>query len=222
MGITIFVFLLQLGSKMLWGYDLPAALGLKENSLIQSGQLWRLFTPMFLHSTTLILHIVFNMYALYAFGTGLEPHYGHARFLALYLLSGFTGNVLSLLLSPAPSLGASTAVFGLLGAEGIFLYHNRRILGPRAQRALTNVIVVALINLMLGFSSGFVDNWGHIGGLVGGALLAWFGGPILDVQGVPPDLELVDRRSHAAFLRAALGVGLLFSVLATTTFFINK
>jgi rhomboid protease GluP len=109
------------------GFDVPAALGMKVNELIIHGQIWRLITPVLLHGS--ILHLGFNMYALYILGPGLERFYGHWRFLTLYLLAGFAGNVMSFIFSPNPSLGASTAIFGLLGAQGVFLYHNRGIYG---------------------------------------------------------------------------------------------
>ena len=85
-------------------------LGAKVNELILAGQVWRLITPILLHAS--ILHIGFNMYALFVIGPQLERFYGHGRFLLLYLIAGFTGNVLSFVLSPNPSLGASTSVLG--------------------------------------------------------------------------------------------------------------
>ena len=217
MGITILVFLLQLGTKYLFGYDLPAALGLKENSLIAQGQYWRLITPLFLHSTSLLLHIVFNMYALYAFGPSLERYYGHGRFIILYFLAGFTGNVLSFMFSSAASLGASAAIFGLVAAEAVFLYRNRKLLGNRVQSALINLLVIVVLNLFLGLSSGFVDNWGHIGGLIGGALFAWFGGPVMEVEGIYPSYQIVDKRSMNQSLLAAATIVVVFAALVGIT-----
>ena len=216
LGLTILVFLAQLLSENILGIDVPAALGVKSNEAILQGQFWRLFTPMLLHGS--ILHLGFNMYALYALGPTLESYYGHARYLALYLLSGFAGNVISFLFSPNPSLGASTAIFGLLGAEGVFLYRNRSLFGASARTALTNVVTIAAINLVLGLSPG-IDNWGHVGGLVGGTLFAWFGGPVLQVSGYSPQLELTDTRQTSSVVLAGLGVVLLFAVLAALKIF---
>lgn len=215
MGITIFIFILQTVSPYVFNSrDLPALLGMKVNELILLGQYWRLFTPMFLHGS--ILHILFNMYALYIFGPGLERHYGHWRFLLLYVISGYAGNVMSFIFSVNPSLGSSTAIFGLLGAEGVLLYRNRGVFGGNAQRALGNIILIAVINLFIGLSPG-IDNWGHIGGLMGGALFAWFGGPLLQVEGYYPPYHLVDQRGQRAALLAALGVGFLFTALVVLT-----
>jgi rhomboid protease GluP len=209
--VTAAVYLLQLLTQYLTGVDIPEALGVKANELIVQGQLWRLFTPMFLHGS--ILHIAFNMYALYAIGPGLERYYGRYRYLALYILSGFTGNVLSFLISSQPSLGASTAIFGLLGAEGVFLYQNRQIFGPMAQRSLINVIMIAAVNLLIGLSPG-IDNWGHVGGLIGGSLYAWLAGPRFRVEMGPYQPVLVDEHDSGDALRAGLGVGGIFAILA--------
>jgi len=211
LGLTVLVYLLQQLTLFLTGVDYPEALGVKFNDLILQGQVWRLFTPMLLHGS--ILHIGFNMYALYAIGPGLERYYGRVRYLLLYILAGFAGNVASFLISPNPSLGASTAIFGLLGAEGVFLYQNRQLFGPAAKRSLINVITIAGINLLIGLSPG-IDNWGHVGGLVGGALFAWFAGPRFRVEPGLYQPTLVDEHDSGDTLRAALSVGALFAVLA--------
>jgi rhomboid protease GluP len=207
-----------MASQTMLGGDLVASLGLKDNQLIAQGQFWRLFTPMLLHGS--ILHIGFNMYALYIFGPGLERYFGHGRFLTLYVLSGFAGNVASFMFSSAPSLGSSTAIFGLLGAEGVFLYRNREVLGGIARRALNNIILIAAINLFIGLSPG-IDNWGHLGGLIGGTLFAWFGGPILSVEGVFPSLSVVDKRETRDVVLSALMVSMAFVFLTALTLYLR-
>ena len=212
LAISVLVYVLQMATEtFLVGADLPAMWGMKVNELIIVGQFWRLITPMFLHGS--ILHIAFNMYALLAFGPGLERYYGRWRYLALYFVSGFAGNVFSFLFSSAPSLGSSTAIFGLLAAEGVFLYQNRKLFGKGAQRALINLITIALVNLFIGLSPG-IDNWGHIGGMVGGILFAWFAGPLLTVEQSSFNYNLVDQRRSGAALSAGAGVALLFAILA--------
>jgi rhomboid protease GluP len=209
--LTIAVYLLQQLTLYLTGIDYPEALGVKFNDLIVQGEVWRLFTPMLLHGS--ILHIAFNMYALYAIGPGLERYYGRGRYLLLYILAGFAGNVASFLISPQPSLGASTAIFGLLGAEGVFLYQNRQLFGPAAKRSLVNVIMIAAVNLLIGLSPG-IDNWGHVGGLVGGSLFAWLAGPRFRVEPGLFQPTLVDEHGSGDALRAGLSVGAIFAVLA--------
>lgn len=211
LGICVVVYLVQLATQQWLGYDWPLVMGVKWNERIVRGELWRLFTPMFLHGS--IYHILFNMYALANIGPGLERHYGHRRFLALFVLGGFAGNVVSFLLSSVPSLGSSTAIFGLLGAEGVLLYHNKRMFGGMAQRALSNVIMIAVINLVIGLSPG-IDNWGHIGGLIGGTLFAWLGGPRLQLEGIFPTLAITDRREMREVWLAGFVVGGIFTFLA--------
>ncbi len=211
MGITIFVYVLQMASQFFLQTDIPVALGAKVNSLIRAGQLWRLITPVLLHGG--LLHIGFNMYALLIFGPGLERHFGYWRFLLLYLLTGFSGNVLSFLLSSGYSIGASTSIFGLVAAEGIFIYQNRKLFGDQVKRMIGNIIFIVVINLMLGLSPG-IDNWGHIGGLLGGLMFTWFGGPHWEVEGIYPLLQLKDKRGLQEIVLGSAVVVVVFGALA--------
>lgn len=210
-AITIIVFLIQAATDFFLGVDLPVAYGVKYNPYIDSGQLWRLITPVLLHGN--IMHIGFNMYAVYIIGRGLESFYGHGRYLLLYLLGGFTGTTLSYLLTANPSLGASTATFGLLLAYGVLGYRNRKVFGEQSRRIVSNVVQVALINIVLGLSPG-IDNWGHIGGAIGGGLLAWFGGPQLDFRIRGEEAHIEDQQSQSNFLIALFAVFALFAALA--------
>lgn len=213
LGITILVYLLQLGTDFLRGYDVLAALGAKNNEAIRAGQLWRLITPILLHGPP--WHIGFNMYALYALGRGLERRMGHGRFLLLYLLAGFAGNVFSFLITPDSSVGASTSIFGLIAAEGVFLFQNRRLFGKESRQAMNNVVFVILLNLFIGFTnSGLIDNWGHIGGLLGGAAYTWFAGPLWKVVGNYPDLRLADQREFRDIILGTSIVLVIFGGLA--------
>ncbi len=211
MALTILVFGVQYLSQSLSAnhYDWPYLLGAKINELILTGQVWRLITPVLLHAS--ILHIGFNMYALFIIGPQLERFYGHKRFLLLYLIAGFTGNVLSFVLSPNPSLGASTSVFGLVAAEAVFIYTNRKLFGERARGMLVNLGVVILVNLALGLQPG-IDNWGHLGGLAGGLIFAWFAGPVFKMSIATDALnyQLVDSRAKKEVLWGAMLSGGLF------------
>ncbi len=211
LGLTVLAYLLQLLSKFLLGYDLLLDWGVKANDAIQAGQWWRFFTPMLLHGS--ILHIGFNMYALLSFGSGLERHYGHGRFLLLYLLSGFAAGVFSFLLTQEYSIGASGAIFGLIGAEGVFLYQNRRLFGDQVKAQINNIIVIVAVNLFLGLSPG-IDNWAHIGGLLGGLIFAWFAGPYWNIAGLFPNFFLEDQREPHQVILGALVVCFLFGALA--------
>ena len=205
-AITVGIYLLQQVS------DLPVILFIKSNPLIRAGQVWRLLTPMLLHGS--LPHIAFNMYALLSFGTGLERHFGHGRFLLLYLLGAFAGNVASFLQTDANSLGASTAIFGLLGAEAIFLIQNRKVFPGQFRSAIGNIIFIAAINLFIIGSLPGIDNWGHIGGLIGGVMFTLFAGPKWEVEGIYPSYYLTDKRPFNAVIVGAAAVVLIFGGLA--------
>ena len=217
--LTVFIFLLQTVGELVFQTDILVLYGAKINQKIFQGELWRLFTPMLLHGS--ILHIGFNMYALHILGPRLERYYGHWRFLMLYLLSGFGGNVFSMLFTDAPSLGSSTAIFGLVGAQGMFYYHNRKIFGPAVRQALNGIITIAIVNLIIGLSPG-IDNWGHIGGLIGGVIFAWLAGPLLEVKEMYPILVLDDQRGTSEVLQGAVIVAVFFGVLTVGAIYLMR
>ena len=145
-----------------------------ESWLIASGEYWRLFSAMFLHSG--LIHLGFNVIGLLIFGQQLEKLYGHARFLVIYILGGLAGSVTSYAFNLSASqyaigVGASGAVFGTLGAlTAFFLWHRSR-LGEAGRQTLTGLVVLAAINLAVGFIMPGIDNFAHIGGFAGGFLL---------------------------------------------------
>lgn len=210
-GITVLVYIGQMIGETFLGGDIVAYYGMKINEFIRAGELWRLFTPMLLHGS--LLHIGFNMYALNVLGPELEKQMGHIRFLLLYVVAGFAGNVFSLIFSTAPSLGASTSIFGLLAAQGVFVYQNREIIGSRAQAVLRSILTIAGINFFIGLSPG-IDNWGHLGGFIGGAMFMWLAGPLLTAESTFPVIRLRDTREDPDGFRALLSVGLIFVLLA--------
>jgi membrane associated rhomboid family serine protease len=151
--------------------ELIYGFGRQDNLAIAQGEVWRLFTSMFLHSLGLLLHIVFNMYALYLFGPPLEREVGSAPFAALYLASGLAGGALFYLLVPhGQAVGASGAIFGLFGAWLVASFKNRHTFQGRAN--LNALLVLLAINGLISFMPGIA--WqAHLGGLVaGGAIVA--------------------------------------------------
>jgi membrane associated rhomboid family serine protease len=137
--------------------------------LVDAGEWWRLFTTMFLHAS--ILHILFNMYALWLFGPVLERRFGSASFSALYLAAGIAGGTLYQLVGPeAWAVGASGAIFGLFGALLAASYRQRH---TRAGALVFRQLAILLaINLLLAFLPGSNIAWqAHIGGLTAGALI---------------------------------------------------
>ena len=212
LGITVLVYLLQMGSEILLGYDLVAMYGMKSNIMITAGEYWRLITPILLHAN--MLHIGFNMYGLYLYGPEMERVMGHWQFLALYLVSGFTGVAASFALTDANSLGASTSVVGLLAAFGMMAYLNQEAFGENARRVVQGVLRIGFINLLIGLSSPGIDNWGHLGGLLGGVMIIWVGGPVFKVRETDSEVHIENQRGNMQFV---LGLGLTLLVFGAIT-----
>jgi rhomboid protease GluP len=153
------------------------AFGAKTNRLLQSGEWFRLITPIFIHAG--LLHLLLNSYALWVVGTQVEKLYGSARFLLIYLLSGiggvagsYYGQIYMQKPLDMPSVGASGAIFGLFGVLAVVGFRYRREMPPAIRRAMTaGVLPVIAVNLFIGFSIPFIDNSAHIGGLLTGAAL---------------------------------------------------
>ncbi|MED4730424.1 rhomboid family intramembrane serine protease [Aneurinibacillus migulanus] len=166
LAIIIAIFILM---ELSGGSQDPRVLllfGAKFNPLILAGEWWRFVTPMFLHIG--FMHILFNGVALYSLGTLTEQIYGSVRFFLVYMISGISGVVGSFAFSENISAGASGAIFGLFGAMLYFGTQNKELF---FQTLGTNILVVLGINLVIGFlSPGIIDNYAHLGGLVGGFL----------------------------------------------------
>jgi len=166
---------------------------------VANGDWWRLITSTFLHAS--ILHIAFNMYFLWFVGSAVEQALGRGRFLLVYMVSGLAGSAGALVYTPtSPTVGASGAIFGILGAALVLERQRNYVLGGSA-------LALVVINLVLSFAISGISIGGHIGGLIGGTLctlvLSQFG------------------RSHAAYSRVGLwgiagvlGVGLLSIAVA--------
>lgn len=140
--------------------------GAKVNELIRQGEVWRLFTSMFLHIG--FLHLAFNLYALWALGPITENLIGRPRYLMIYILSGISGSIASFFFADAISAGASGAIFGLLGA---LVSYSRKSPGLWESGFGKNLMIIILINLSLGFFQPGIDIYAHIGGLLCGLIL---------------------------------------------------
>ena len=135
---------------------------------IRYGHYYRLLTGIFLHGS--IFHLIFNSYALYVIGSQIESFLGKFKFLVIYLTGGIMGSLFSIIFNGnAASIGASGAIFGLMGALVYFGYHYRVYLGNVIK---SQIIPLIVFNLVLGFVMTGVDNGAHIGGLIGGSLAA--------------------------------------------------
>ena len=135
---------------------------------IREGQYYRLLTGIFLHGG--IFHLLFNCYALYVIGAQVENYLGRVKFLIIYLVAGISGALFSMIFGGNyASIGASGAIFGLMGALVYFGYHYRVYLGNVVK---SQIIPLIVLNLILGFCLSGVDNFAHIGGLIGGTLIS--------------------------------------------------
>ena len=170
------------------------------------GEYWRLFTANFLHIG--LMHLAFNLYALYIVGTEVEMFYGPARFLVIYLLTGLSGAIASYAFTYGLSAGASTAIFGLIGTLVAFFVRNRDVFGEMSRSRLSNLMIVIAINVFYGMSVGTIDNWGHAGGFIGGVILGWLLCPFYQVEGQ----RVVDRTSLRSEWLGVLLVAVLIGV----------
>jgi len=152
--------------------------GAMDSDLIRQGQLQRFVTPIFLHGG--LVHLVVNSLSLLWLGAQIETIYGGRRYFLIYLFAGITGNLASFYHGTSLSLGASGALFGLIGAGMVFPIRWRRFLLEKERNGiLKQMLSVAVLNLGIGFSVPQIDNFAHMGGLVGGAFAALFFLPAL-------------------------------------------
>ncbi len=142
--------------------------GLTYGPYIRDGEIWRLLTGEFFHGS--ILHLLVNMYSLYVIGSQVENFFGKAKYLLIYIFSAVTASALSIILNiNTASIGASGAIFGLTGALLYFGYYYRVYFG---NALISQIVPIIIINLIFGFTIPGIDNYAHIGGLIGGLLLA--------------------------------------------------
>ncbi|CAN5820065.1 hypothetical protein BH24CHL5_BH24CHL5_07640 [soil metagenome] len=145
---------------------------------VAEGEYWRLLTVTLVHGG--LLHLLFNMYALWIVGPLSEMLYGRAAFIAIYLLAALGGSIASYLFFGNPSVGASGAVFGLFGLILTSTHFHKPALGRQASGLTRQIGVLIVLNLVIGFGiGGFarIDNAAHVGGLLVGAWLGFLIAP---------------------------------------------
>jgi membrane associated rhomboid family serine protease len=163
-GLNVLVFLVNLAQGASLGRNGGQLFfdGVLFGPAVAAGDWWRLLTAAFLHGS--LIHIGFNMLLLWWIGTPMEAALGRARFLALYLVSALAGSAGVLLLNPEDvTVGASGAIFGILGAALVFETQRHYVLGGSA-------LTIVILNLVFTFAVPNVSIGGHVGGLAGGAL----------------------------------------------------
>lgn len=160
MAICTLIYILQILFPSL------TTLGAVNGSLVRSGQVYRLVTGMFMHGS--IWHLLCNMYSLYVIGCATENYFGKKKFLLIYLVSGIIGSMFSCIFNTGWSLGASGAIFGLMGALCYFGYYYRLYMG---KALYSEIIPVIILNLALSLIVSNIDFYAHIGGLIGGVFI---------------------------------------------------
>ncbi|XP_017618948.1 RHOMBOID-like protein 10, chloroplastic [Gossypium arboreum] len=197
LAINVLIYVAQLatqGKLLLWGA--------KINSLIDKGQIWRLATYSLLHAN--IGHLMVNCYSLNSIGPTVENLSGPRRFLAVYLTSAISSAATSYWFCKAPAVGASGAIFGLVGSVAVFVMRHRYMIRD-AKEDLQHIAQVIFLNMVIGLMSRGIDNWGHLGGLLGGAGVSWLIGPAWKYESMasdgrrifsdqPPLFYLTDRK----------------------------
>ena len=166
LAINIIIFVLSLLPVL---GDYIYFYGIGYNYSISQGEYWRIVTPMFLHLN--FLHLIFNMFSLYLFGPELEQLTGKARFLPIYFLAGLVGNIATYLIYPLThqSLGASGAIYGILGAFGALVYYTKHIF-PQLKQIIVPIIVIGVI---MTFVQPNINVTAHIAGLITGFILGF-------------------------------------------------
>lgn len=167
-AINVLVFLVLLAFEQQTGRsynELLITYGAKVNDYILEGEYWRLFTAMFLHGG--IAHLLVNCYSLFVLGTLVERLFGRGKFIGSYLIAGVLGNIISFMFVRGYSVGASGAIFGLMG---MLLYYGIERPVQFKNYFSRGVLITLVINLGYGFSVSGIDNSAHLGGLIGGFL----------------------------------------------------
>lgn len=174
------------------------------DSMSNNSELIRIVTSLFVHGG--LIHLLLNLYSLYLIGPQLESFFGKTKFLLIYLGSGIVGNLFSMLFQGdyVVSVGASGAIFGLLGALLYFGYHYRVYLSGVIK---SQIIPLIILNLFIGFSLSGINNVAHIGGLLGGYLTA----KAVGVKYKSTTLDIVNGIIMLTILLVFLGYMVIFN-----------
>lgn len=176
--INVVAFVWQVQTGALESREAVVAAGALYREAVWRGEWWRLFSAMFLHGS--VDHLIGNCIALYIVGMPCEHAVGFTRAAVVYLVSGLSGSALSVTMSPGPSLGASGAIFGVLESVVVFLYKYQKFFFLRDKRIGFVLMLWAGYQVAIGFLTPFVDNFAHLGGLAGGALVTLMvGSPVV-------------------------------------------
>jgi rhomboid protease GluP len=191
LALLAVIFLAEVRMGALESREAIIAMGALARERVAVGEYWRLLTAPWLHGGT--EHLVGNGIALYILGMVCEAAFGPAQLVVLYVLSGLAGSFVSALISAGPSVGASGAIFGLQGAAIVLLRRERDRLLVRDRRVGFVLLIWAIYTIAGGLTTPFIDNGAHIGGALGGALIASRLHPVV-LSPLPPERAAAVRR----------------------------
>jgi len=169
-ALNVAMFVWEIAAGALQNQETITAAGALVRERVAAGEYWRLFSSMFLHGG--VDHILGNCIVLYIVGMACEHALGFAQTAAVYFASGLAGGFFSLAMGPGPSVGASGAIFGVVIAVVVILYRHQRSFYVRDKRIGFVLVAWAAYTLFTGFLSPFIDNYAHLGGMIGGGLVA--------------------------------------------------
>jgi rhomboid protease GluP len=164
------VFAWQIDTGALASRESIIAAGALVRDRVMAGEWWRVLSATVLHGG--VEHLMGNAVSLYILGMASEHAYGTRSMLLVYLSSGVAGSLLSVAMSPGPSVGASGAIFGLMGAVMVLFWKYRHELHVRDKRIGVVIAAWALFTIVTGMMVPMIDNAGHVGGLLGGVATA--------------------------------------------------
>lgn len=191
LALLVAIFVAEVRMGALASRESIIAMGALARERVAAGEYWRLLTAPWLHGG--VEHLVGNGIALYILGMVCEAAFGRAQLVALYVLSGLAGSIVSLLMTAGPSVGASGAIFGLQGAAIVLLRREREHLLVRDRRVGFVLLVWAVFTIVGGLTDPFIDNGAHLGGALGGALIATRLHPVV-LSPLPPERAATARR----------------------------
>ncbi|MEI6886826.1 MAG: rhomboid family intramembrane serine protease [bacterium] len=176
--------------------------GANFGSFVQMGEYWRLITANFLHGS--VLHLVFNMYSLYTIGNFVESYFSRTKFFTIFILTGVVASFTSYIFNNTGfSVGASGAIFGLLGLLLAQTIKTQNSYLPELPIDKRNLILIILLNLVFGFIVPGIDNMAHIGGLVSGFLLGFV---------IKTENSEIDSKYNSLIKKILLALAVVFSV----------
>jgi rhomboid protease GluP len=164
------IFAWQIKTGALASQESIIAAGALARDRVMQGEWWRLLSATVLHGNA--EHLIGNAVSLYILGMASEHAYGTRQMLLIYLASGVAGSLLSIAMGPGPSVGASGAIFGLMGAVMVLFWKHRDELLVRDKRIGVVIAAWALFTIVTGLVVPMIDNAGHVGGLLGGVAAA--------------------------------------------------